>query len=171
MNIPHPHQFFDYSGQVAIVTGSGSGLGSGIALRFAEAGAKVVVNYRSSAAGAQAVVSEIESLGGTAVPVQADVSQKAGVTRLIQETVNHFGQLDVLINNVGLYPLSPLVDMAEEEWDLVIDSNLRTTFLCTQAAARQMIAQGNGGAIVNIASIEGENPAPMHIIEIFFQKP
>ena len=162
MNIPHPHQLFDFSGQVAIVTGSGSGLGSGIALRFAEAGAKVVVNYRSSAAGAQAVVSEIETLGGTAVAVQADVSQKAGATHLIQEAVRRFGRLDVLINNAGLYPLSLLVDMAEEEWDLVINSNLRTTFLCTQAAARQMIVQGSGGAIVNIASIEGENPAPMH---------
>jgi len=162
MNIPHPHQLFDFSSQVAIVTGSGSGLGSGIALRFAEAGAKVVVNYRSSETGAQAVVKEIENLGGSAVAVQADVSQKAGATRLVEEAVHHFGQLDVLINNAGLYPLSLLVDMAEEEWDLVIDSNLRSTFLCTQAAAKQMIAQGSGGAIVNTASIEGENPAPMH---------
>jgi len=162
MDIPHPHQLFDFSGQVALVTGSGSGLGSGIALRFAEAGAKVIVNYRSSAAGAQAVVAEIEALGGVAAAVQADVSQKAGATRLIEETVRCFGRLDVLINNAGLYPLSPLVDMAEEEWDLVLDSNLRSTFLCTQAAARQMISQDRGGAIVNIASIEGENPAPMH---------
>jgi len=162
MNIPHPHQLFDFSGQVAIVTGSGSGLGSGIAVRFAEAGAKVVVNYRSSGAGAQAVVSEIGRLGGSAVAVQADVSQKAGATHLIQEAMRHYSQLDILINNAGLYPLSLLVDMTEEEWDLVINSNLRSTFLCTQAAAKQMIAQGSGGAIVNIASIEGENPAPMH---------
>ncbi|NCF68138.1 MAG: glucose 1-dehydrogenase [Chloroflexi bacterium] len=162
MSIPHPHQFFDFSGQAAIVTGSGSGLGSGIAVRFAQAGAKVVVNYRSSAAGAEVVVGEIEASGGTAVSIQADVSQKEGARRLIAETVNHFGRLDVLINNAGLYPLSPLVDMAEAEWDLVMDSNLRSTFLCTQAAARQMIAQGSGGTIVNIASIEGESPAPMH---------
>ena len=162
MTIPHPHQLFDFSGQVAIVTGSGSGLGSGIALRLAEAGAKVVVNYRSSAAGAQAVVDKIERLDSTAVALQADVSQKKGAQRLIEETVNHFGRLDLLVNNAGLYPLSPLVDMAEEEWDLVIDSNMRSTFLCTQAAAKQMIVQGEGGAIVNIASIEGESPAPMH---------
>jgi len=162
MTFPHPHQLFDFSNQVTVVTGSGSGLGSGIALRFAEAGAKVAINYRSSAAGAQAVVEEIESLGGSAVAIQADVSQKAGAAHLIQETVNHFGQIDILVNNAGLYPVSLLVDMAEEEWDLVINSNLRSTFLCTQAAAKQMIAQGSGGAIVNISSIEGENPAPMH---------
>ncbi len=162
MTIPHPHDFFDFSGKVAIITGSGSGLGSGIALRFAEAGAKVVVNYRTSAAGAQAVVDEIENQGGTAVAIQSDVTQKADIDRLITKTVGHFGHLDILINNAGLYPLSLLVDMTEEEWDLVIDSNLRSTFLCTQAAAKQMIAQGGGGAVVNIASIEGENPAPMH---------
>jgi len=162
MDVPHPHQLLDFSGQVVVVTGSGSGLGSGIALRFAEAGAKVVVNYRSSAEGAQAIVAEIEALGGSAVALQADVSQKADVTRLVEKTVQHFGQLNILINNAGLYPLHSLLDMTEEEWDLVLDSNLRSTFLCTQAAARQMMNQGSSGAIVNIASIEGQNPAPNH---------
>lgn len=162
MDIPHPHQLLDLSGQVAVVTGSGSGLGSGIALRFAEAGARVVVNYRSSAEGAQAVVAEIEAQGGSAVALQADVSLKADVTRLVEKTVEHFGRLNILINNAGLYPLHSLVDMTEEEWDLVLDSNLRSTFLCTQAVARQMMDQGSGGAIVNVASIEGQNPAPNH---------
>lgn len=162
MELPHPHQFFDFKDQTAIVTGSGSGLGSGIARRFAEAGARVIVNYRASGAGAAAVVREIEELGGQAVAVQADVSEEAGAAYLVEEAVAHFGRLDILINNAGLYPLSPVVDMNPEEWDLVINSNLRSTFLCTQAAARQMISQGRGGAIVNIASIEGENPAPMH---------
>lgn len=162
MNIPSPKTLLDFTGKVAIVTGSGSGLGSGIALRFAEAGAAVVVNYRSSAVGAQAVVAQIEAAGGRAVAVQADVTQKASVESLIQQTVDAFGRLDVLVNNAGLYPLSTLVEMSEAEWDEVVNSNLRSTFLCTQAAAKQMIAQGQGGAIVNIASIEAENPAPMH---------
>jgi NAD(P)-dependent dehydrogenase (short-subunit alcohol dehydrogenase family) len=162
MNIPSPQNLFDFIGKVVIITGSGSGLGTGIALRFGEAGAAVVVNYRSSAAGAQAVVSEIEAAGGKTVAVQADVTQKAEVERLIAQTVAAFGRLDVLINNAGLYPLSTLVEMTEAEWDEVVNSNLRSTFLCTQAAAKQMIAQGEGGAIVNIASIEAENPAPMH---------
>ncbi|MCL4295070.1 MAG: 3-oxoacyl-ACP reductase FabG [Anaerolineae bacterium] len=162
MNIPHPHNLFNFSNKVALITGSGSGLGAGIALRFAEAGAAVTVNYRSNAAGAQAVVRQIEAAGGRAVAVQADVTQKAEVERLVAQTVEVFGRLDVLINNAGLYPLASLLEMTEAEWDAVIDSNLRSTFLCTQAAAKQMIAQGEGGAIVNIASIEAENPAPLH---------
>lgn len=162
MTIPHPHNLFNFSNKTIIVTGSGSGLGTGIALRFAEAGAAVVVNYRSSAAGAQAVVSQIEAAGGKAVAIQADVTRKAEVERLVAEAVAAFGRLDVLVNNAGLYPLASLLEMTEADWDAVVDSNLRSTFLCTQAAARQMIAQGEGGAIVNIASIEAENPAPMH---------
>jgi len=161
MTIPHPHQLFDFTGKVAIVTGSGSGLGTGIALRFAEARAAIIVNYRSSADGAQAVVAEIEAGGGKALAVQADVSRKDDVVRLMALALEQFGQIDILINNAGIYPLSPMLEMTEEEWDQVINSNLRSTFLCTQAAAKVMVKQGSG-AIVNIASIEGENPAPMH---------
>ena len=162
MNIPSPQELFNFSGQVVIVTGSGSGLGMGIAARFAQAGAGVVVNYRASRAGAQSVVAEIEQMGRQAIAVQADVTKKTDVERLLAQTLDAFGQLNVLVNNAGIYPLSLLVDMAEEEWDAVVDANLRSTFLCTQAAAKQMIAQDNGGAIINIASIEAENPAPMH---------
>ena len=161
MDIPHPHNLLNFSGKIAVVTGSGSGLGTGIALRFAEAGAQVVVNYRSSKSGAQKVVAEITAAGGEAIAVQADVSRKMDVLRLMDQTVQQFGRIDILINNAGIYPLSPLLDMTEEEWDQVLDSNLRGTFLCTQAAAKVMIAQGSG-AIVNISSIEGENPAPLH---------
>lgn len=162
MNIPSPKNLLDFTGKVAIVTGSGSGLGTGIALRFGQAGAAVIVNYRSSAAGAAAVVKQIQAAGGQALAVQADVTKKAEVDQLIGQTVEAFGRLDVLVNNAGLYPLNSLLEMTEADWDMVLDSNLRSTFLCTQAAARQMIAQGQGGAIVNIASIEGENPAPLH---------
>lgn len=161
MSIPHPHQLFDFSAKVALVTGSGRGLGSGIALRFAEAGAKVVVNFRTSASGAQSIASQIIEKGGEAIAVQADVSRKKDVERLVERCMAHFGRIDVLINNAGIYPLSSVLEMTEEEWDKVIDSNLRSTFLCTQAAAKIMAEEG-GGAIVNISSIEGENPAPMH---------
>lgn len=162
MSVPSIDELFDFSGQTVVVTGSGSGLGAGIALRFAEAGAAVVVNYNTSAAGAEKVVAQIESLGRGALAVQADVSERADVERLFAETIKAFGRLDVLVNNAGTYPLSSLVEMPEDEWDLVVDSNLRSVFLCTQAAARQMIAQGDGGAVVNIASIEADHPAPMH---------
>lgn len=161
-NIPNPNRLLDLSGQVVIVTGSGSGLGTGVAVRFGQAGAHVVVNYRSSAAGANAVAAEIEENGGASAAIQADVTQRSEVERLISQTLDRFGRLDVVVNNAGIYPRDELVEMSDEGWDSVIDANLRSTFLMTQMAARQMIAQGDGGAIVNIASIEAENPAPAH---------
>jgi NAD(P)-dependent dehydrogenase (short-subunit alcohol dehydrogenase family) len=162
MNVPSVKTLLDFSGQVVIVTGSGSGLGQGIATRFAEAGANVVVHYRGSEAGAQAVVNRIAASGGQAIARQADVSKEEDVARLIQGAVEAFGRLDVLINNAGIYPLASVLEMTAEQWDEVIAANLRSVFLCTQAAAKQMIAQGSGGAIVNITSIEAENPAPNH---------
>ena len=162
MSIPHPHNLLDFTNKVTIVTGSGSGLGTGIAKRFAQAGSAVVINYRSSKSGAKSVVDKIVSEGSKAIAIQADVTKKEEIESMIAQTVDAFGQIDVLINNSGIYPRSFLVDMDETEWDAVINANLRSVFLCTQAVAKQMIAQGQGGAIVNISSIEGENPAPMH---------
>lgn len=162
MSASHPRQLFDFSDKVVIVTGSGSGIGSGIANRFAQAGAAVVVNYRASAEGAKSIVSQIEEAGGKAKAIQADVTQRTEVEHLLHQTLDTFGQVDVLVNNAGIYPLSTLIDMDEVEWDAVINANLRSVYLCTQVASKNMIEQGNGGAIINIASIEGENPAPMH---------
>jgi len=162
MAAPHPRNLLDFTDQTVIVTGAGSGLGAGVAVRFAQAGANVVVNFRSSAAGAAAVVAMIESIGGSAVAFQADVTREEAVGRLIAHTVERFGRLNVLVNNAGIYPLNPLLEMSSAAWDDVVDANMRSTFLCTQAAAKQMIAQGHGGAIVNVASIEAQNPAPAH---------
>lgn len=162
MNTPSVRSLLDYSGKVVIVTGSGSGLGQAIAMRFAEAGARVIVHYHTSAEGAQRVADQIIINGGSALPMQADLTQEAEVTRLIERTVEGYGQVDVLVNNAGIYPLASLIEMTGAQWDAVINANLRSTFLCTQATARQMIKQGSGGAIVNITSIEAENPAPMH---------
>jgi len=162
MNIPNVQTLLDFTGKTVIVTGSGSGLGQGIAQRFAEAGAQVVVHYRASAEGAQAVVKQIIDKGGRALAVQGDLSKDADAARLVQEVVAAFGRVDVLINNAGVYPLASVLEMTGAQWDEVIDANLRSAFLCTQAAAKQMVAQGGGGAIVNITSIEAENPAPLH---------
>jgi NAD(P)-dependent dehydrogenase (short-subunit alcohol dehydrogenase family) len=162
MSIPATKDLLDFTGKTVIVTGSGSGLGQGIAMRFGEAGANVVVNYLRSEAGARALAQAIEKLGRRAIAIQADVTNRIAVETLIAGTVAEFGRLDVLVNNAGVYPLASLADMKDEEWDLVVDSNLRSTFLCTQVAARHMIAGGEGGAVVNIASVEGESPAPMH---------
>ena len=162
MDIPPVKTLLDFSNTIAIVTGSGSGLGQSLARRFAEAGANVVVHYRSSAEGARAVVKHIAGLGGQAIAVQGDLTREDDAARLVRQTVEAFGRVDVLINNAGLYPRASVLEMTLAQWDKGVDANLRSVFLCTQAAARQMIAQGGGGAIVNITSIEAENPAPDH---------
>jgi NAD(P)-dependent dehydrogenase (short-subunit alcohol dehydrogenase family) len=162
MRIPPIKDLLNYTDQVVLVTGGGSGLGSGIVRRFAEAGAKVVVNFHSSEEKASALEREINSMGGEALGVQADVSKKTDVENLFKKVVDIFGQINVLVNNAGIYPLNKIIDMDEAEWDAVINANLRSAFLCTQAAAKIMIEQKTGGAIINISSIEGKNPAPMH---------
>jgi NAD(P)-dependent dehydrogenase (short-subunit alcohol dehydrogenase family) len=162
MAVPSPGELLDFSGKVVVVTGAGQGIGAGIAGRFGEAGAAVVVNYRSSEEGAKAVVERIKGLGRKAVAMKADVSGADGVEELLGATVKAFGRVDVLVNNAGTYPLASVLEMTEQEWAAVIDSNLRSVFLGTQATARQMVKQGDGGAVVNIASIEAENPAPSH---------
>jgi NAD(P)-dependent dehydrogenase (short-subunit alcohol dehydrogenase family) len=162
MNTPAVKDLLDFRGLAVMVTGASAGIGAGIAMRFAEAGADLIVHYRGNEAGAQAVAKGIEKLGRRAVTVMADVSQRAGAADLVNAAMSAFGKLDVLINNAGSYPASPITDMAESEWDRVIADNLRSVHLCTQAAVRAMIERRTSGAIVNIASIEAENPAPMH---------
>ena len=157
-----PDKLFDFSGKVVLVTGAGRGIGTGIALRFAQAGAAVVVSYRTSEAGARAVTEKIRASGAQALALQADVRVKPEVDALIARAVQQLGRLDILVNNAGIDPLAPLLEMTEAQWDEVIDTNLRGVHLCTQAAAAQLIHQAAGGAIVNIASIEAENPAHQH---------
>jgi NAD(P)-dependent dehydrogenase (short-subunit alcohol dehydrogenase family) len=146
-------------GRVAIVTGSGSGHGRGIARRFAEAGAAVVVHYRTHESAAREVVEGIESAGGRARPLQADLTRGEEVERLFTAVVQELGRVDILINNAGIYPVASLVEMSEGEWESVIDTNLKSVHLCTQAAARRM---EDGAAIVNVASVEALQPMPMH---------
>ena len=162
MELVPTSRLLDFSGKVVLVTGGGSGIGAGIALRFAQAGADVAVSYFSSEAGANEIVKSIEAGGRKATAVQADVRSRAPVERLVEETVSSLGALDVLINNAGIDPLASMLDMTDEQWDEVVDTNLRGVHLCTQIGAKQIIGQGSGGAIVNIASIEAQNPAAMH---------
>ena len=156
------NQMLDFTGKVVLVTGGGSGIGAGIALRFAEAGADVAFSYFSSEAGANRVTEAIEAMGRKAFAAQADVRSRASLERLLEGTTSSLGNLDVLVNNAGIDPLSSLMEMTDEQWDEVVDTNLRGVFLCTQLGAKQMMAQESGGAIVNIASIEAQNPAAMH---------
>ncbi len=159
----------DLSGKVVLVSGGSRGIGSGIARRFAEAGAWVVVNYVNSESAAQEVVGQIEAQGERALALQADVTQAAEVDRLISKTIEVCGGLDVLVNNAGIYPLSPLLDMAESEWSQVLAANLTGTHLCTQRAARSMIEltphdepDNHSRSIINISSIEAVSPAYAH---------
>jgi len=162
MHIPDLNSLLDFRERVVIVTGASGGLGQGIAQRFAQAGAQVVVHYHANRDCALAVVRRIEDAGGQAVAVLADLTQVEQTSSLVAQAVARYGRVDVLINNAGIYPLASLLDMPLAQWDAVMNANLRSAFLCTQAVARQMIRQGEGGAIVNITSIEAENPAPQH---------
>jgi len=161
VDIPPVKSLLDFTGKVAIVTGAGSGLGQGVARRFAEAGASVIVHFNSSEAGAQKVTRRIREQGGKAIAVQGDLRQEKDAARVIRSAAEQFRRLDVLINNAGTYPLHSVLDMTPSEWDHVLEANLRSVFLCTQAAA-QVMKEQDGGAIVNITSIEAENPAPNH---------
>jgi len=160
--MPEPDLRVDFTGRVVLVTGAGSGIGSGIARRFAEAGATVAVHYHRSEKGAQELVRKIEGDGGRAFVHAADLTRREEVEGLVSAAVRELGGVDVLINNAGIYPLSPLLEMPDGEWDAVVDANLRSTFLCTQVVARHMRDTARRGAIVDIASIEAHHPAPSH---------
>ncbi len=144
----------DLTNKVAVVTGASRGIGRAIALHLAELGAKVVVNYSGSQEKAEAVVAEIESNGGSAIAVQANVADADAVNTLMKAAVETYGSLDILINNAGITRDNLLMRMKEEDWDAVMNTNLKGVFLCTKAVTRQMMKQ-RAGRIVNIASIVG----------------
>lgn len=160
--VPVIKSLFDLRGKVVIVTGASRGIGAGVAKRFAEAGASVVVGYHRQRARAQAVVKAIAESGRESVALAGDLTRRADVVRLLAESLDAFGRVDVLVNNAGTYPLVSLLEMNDAAWRSVLHANLSSVYLCTQLIAKQMIEQGTGGAIVNIASIEAEAPAPMH---------
>ena len=129
-------------GQKALVTGASSGIGAGVALSLAAAGADVLVNYASSLPGAQKVVDQIKASGGNAIAVKADVSQEADVQFMFDEMHNAFGAIDILINNAGLQQDAPFTEMTLAQWNKVIGINLTGMFLCTQQAVRSMLKRG-----------------------------
>lgn len=135
--------------KVAIVTGAKQGIGLGIAMAMAKQGCNVVVSDLEQS-GCESAVIEIEKLGVKALAVSCDVSQKDQVDHLVSETISKFGKLDILVNNAGIFPFKPFMDLSESDWDKVIDVNLKSVFLCSQASAKVM---PDGGKIVNISSI------------------
>jgi glucose 1-dehydrogenase len=147
--------------KVAIVTGSATGIGEAIATRMAQEGAAVAIDYITGQQDKAAqVVSRIEQGGGKAVALEADVSKEDQITQLIARTVKAFGKLDIMVNNAGVEREHPFLEMPLEVWNWVIAVNLTGPWLCSQAAARQMVNQGNGGRIINISSVHEDLPMP-----------
>ncbi len=140
--------------QVAIITGSSRGIGKAAALALAAEGASVVVNYARSSAAADEVVAEITHAGGSAIALQADVSQEDQVDALVKATKEKFGRIDVLVNNAGITRDTLLLRMKPADWQAVIDLNLTGVFLCTRAVAKIMLKQ-RSGRIINISSVAG----------------
>jgi 3-oxoacyl-[acyl-carrier protein] reductase len=140
--------------KVALVTGSSRGVGRSIAVGFAQAGAKVVVNYTSNEKAGIEVMDSIKALGSEAILVKADVAQKADVDKLIKATIDQFGKIDILVNNAGFTRPNMMLKMTEQEWDQVVDLHLKGAFLCAQAAGNHMKNQ-NSGKIINITSVAG----------------
>ena len=138
-------------GQVAIVTGASKGIGQAIALALSKEGAIVIVNGRNIES-IQKVVEEIKALGGQALPVKANVSNSKEVNKLVETTLNKYQKIDILVNNAGVNELVPTLELTENQWNNIIDVNLKSQFLCSQAVAKQMMEQKRG-KIVNMASI------------------
>ena len=142
----------DLSGDTAIVTGSSKGIGKGIAEHYAAQGANVVINSRNEDE-AREVAESIEADGGTAIAVEADVTDEDDMAALVETTVDEFGQLDIMVNNAGITTLGPAEEFDVHEWRRIIEVNLVGTFIGCQVAGRQMMAQEDDGAILNISSL------------------
>ena len=141
---------FDLTGKVALVTGGNTGLGQGIALALADAGADIASVALSDS---DDTVGQVLAKGRKAVSLQADLTSIEPVGRIVEETLAAFGRIDILVNNAGLIRRADAVDFSEADWDLVMNINLKTVFFMSQAVARQFIKQGDGGKIINIASM------------------
>ncbi|WP_028398980.1 3-oxoacyl-[acyl-carrier-protein] reductase [Ectobacillus panaciterrae] len=145
--------------KVALITGASRGIGRAVALDLAKNGAKIVVNYAGNEAKANEVVDEIKALGSEAIAVKADVANGEEVAEMIKKATDAFGKIDILVNNAGITKDNLLMRMKEDEWDAVINTNLKGVFLCTKAVSRLMMRQ-RSGRIINIASVVGVTGNP-----------
>lgn len=148
------------SGKAAIVTGGDSGIGHAIVLELAAQGAFVTIDYNRNQAAAEATLAEVVAKGGRGQVVQGDVSKIADLQNLVDQTVKAFGRLDIMVNNAGMETRTSTLETTEHQFDLVVAIDLKSAFFGVQLAAKQMIAQGGGGRIINISSIHEDWPMP-----------
>jgi glucose 1-dehydrogenase len=146
--------------KVAIVTGGNSGIGKAIVLELAGQGANIVVDYVSHPEAADEVEKQVVLLGDKALGVEADVSKVADLERLVAAAVKEFGRLDIMVNNAGVETRTSVLETTEEQYEKVLNINLKSAFFGTQIAAKQMIKQGGGGRIINITSVHEDWPMP-----------
>ena len=137
-------------GHVALVTGASKGIGAAIAIEAARAGADVVINYAADRQGAEETLAVVTAAGRRGIIVQADVSRKAEVDAMVARGIETFDKIDILVNNSGIALWKPFLEIDEANWDRTIDVNLKSVFLCSQAVARRLVAQGLPGSIINI---------------------
>ena len=146
--------------KVCIVTGAATGIGRAIATKFVREGAAVAIDYVGNSEPADQLVSALKTIGGRVLALAADVSDAKQVAMLFDETIKAFGRVDVLVNNAGIEKKMPFVDTPQSVWDSVLAINVTGPFLCSQRAAKEMIAQGDGGRIINVSSIHEDLPMP-----------
>jgi NAD(P)-dependent dehydrogenase (short-subunit alcohol dehydrogenase family) len=142
----------DLSGKIVLVTGAQQGIGRAIALRCAAAGADVAVNWLDDEAAATQIADEIRAEGRRALTVRGDVGRLAEVEAIVAAVEDRLGRIDVLVNNAGVFPRVPFLELRESDWDYVLDVNLKGTCFCAQAVAKRMVAAGRPGAIINLTS-------------------
>src|SRR3989441_5299247 len=140
------------AGKVVLVTGAQRGIGRAIAIRFDEAGAGVALNYPDDKAAEESAAAEITALGRRATALAADIAKPEEARRLVAAAERALGPIDVHVNNAAIFPRAPFLELTEEAWDTVLDTNLKATFVCSQEAARRMVAARRPGTIINISS-------------------
>lgn len=150
-------------GKVAIVTGGNSGIGAAIVLELARQGANIVIDYRSHPEATDELEKKVVALGDQVIGVQADVSKITDLQKLIDSAVKKFGKIDIWVNNAGVETRTTILTTTEEQYEKVLEINLKSAFFGTQLAAKQMIKQGTGGAIINITSVHEDWPMPGNI--------